>query len=214
MNGVNRFAIAILMMLSGYWTVVAQQQMTAPDKKNAVLVSGGALVLQKGYSPTCIAEFRPVADLFYHRMLGTKWGIGVGYAYSEFDPVFCFVKLNDRTYSTKFDCLQQNHSCLIAPDYSLDFNYFNVNPYVAMGRCWTKFTFGHNNNRTDKQTCFMLSPGIRLGYNMGSWMAFASYHFDYCFIYTYYYPYITTADGDVDFNRGHHSFNFGVGYKF
>ena len=200
-------------MLSGLLGVHGQQA-PAPDKKNAVLVSGGGLVLQKGYAPTYVAEFHPAANVLYHRMLCGNFGIGVGYEYNEFDPICCFVLCGSRTYSTKFDCLQQNHSCMIAPDYSFDFHHFSFIPYVAMGMSWSKFTFDNNNNRTDRQTCFILSPGIRTGYNMGSWMVFASYHFDYYFISNFNYPYVTTMDGNVVLNKGHHSLNLGVGYNF
>ena len=214
MNGVNRFAIAILMMLSGYWTVVAQQQASDPDKKNAVLVSGGAfMVSQKGLAPERVAEFRPAMDVFYHRMLWNRFGIGVGYAYSESDPNYWHVIHPDDVNNVKIDCIQQSHSCFIASDYSLNFNRFYVNPYVAMGVCWTKFTINRGEDKTDRQTCFILSPGIRMGYNIDNWLLFASYHFDYCFSQTYF-PYIIIAQGVVTHCRGHHCLNLGVGYLF
>lgn len=202
------------MLMLTFVNTKAQQQSSAPEKKNAVLVSGGALVISQNRYAERLTEFRPAADVLYHRMLGNNWGIGLGYGYSEFDPICCFVKLNSRTYSTKFDCVQQNNICQIAPDFSLCLNGFNLTPYLAMGICWTKLTFDHNDNRTDWQTCFVLSPGIRMGYNTRCWAFFASWHFDYCFSSMYNYPYITTMDGTIEYTRGHHSLNLGVGYTF
>ena len=214
MNGVNRFAIAILMMLSGYWTVVAQQQVSNPDKKNAVLLSGGAfMVSQKGLAPERVAEFRPAADLSYHRMLGEKWGIGVGYAYSESNPNYCHVDRPKDSFFYRYDCTQWNHSCLIAPDYYLNFNRFMVIPYVAMGITLTKITFFLYDVRTVKQTCLMLSPGIRVGYHLGHCMPFASYHLDYC-LSSIDFPYITMDSGYKSYSHGHHCLKLGIGYLF
>lgn len=192
--------------------------------KNAVYVSVGAfMVSQKNYyyKPP-IAEVRPAVSVQYNRVLWRGLGISAGYAFKRANP-------NARGIEgTKIDCTEQTHAILVAPNYRFDIKQFNITPYFAMGVCFANFRFPiliygthpprYYNYITKSQSCFMISPGIRFGYDIKRWNIFLSYSYDY-FRYdkgVIDHPLNFYVIGGWNFPKsfGHHCFNIGAGIKF
>lgn len=201
--------VCILTFLS--MKIMAQQV----EYRNAVFASVGAMMISQnnGFAP--IIEFRPSVDVYYNRFLWKGLGVSVGCAFKRANP-------NARTTcGDKIACVEQNQSILIAPNYCFRYVRFNVAPYLAMGVCFASFKFsqpnlggGINYYETESQSCFMVSPGVRAGYDLGKCMFFALYNYDYYRCAIGELPFPVLAIWNFPYGFGHHCLKMGVGFNF
>ena len=183
--------------------------------RNAIYASVGAMMISQnnGFAP--IIEFRPSVDVYYNRFLWKGLSVSVGYAFKRANP-------NARTTcGDKIACIEQNQSILIAPNYCFRYGQFNVTPYLAMGVCFASFKFprpdlggGINDYETETQSCFMVSPGVRAGYDIGNCTFFVSYNYDYYRCNIGKLPFHVFAIWNFPYSFGHHCLKMGVGFNF
>ena len=189
---------------------VEPRQSAAPEKKNSVLVSGGAFMVSQRRNAKPIAEFSPAVYVQYNRTIWKGLGISIGYAYKRDDP-------NARTINhEKIPSTEQTHSILFAPNYRFDIKKFNFTPEFAMGVCHANFKLAHvpQGKIKDETTTFIISPGFRLGYDIDKWDVFLSYHYDYYQHDVGEPQFMRTANWDFPKSFGHHCLLVGAGVKF
>lgn len=184
--------------------------------KNAVYVSVGAfMVSQKNYYKP-ITEVRPAVSVQYNRVLWKGLGISAGYAFKRANPNAHYITGESIT------CTEQTNAILITPNYYFEIKNFNITPFFSMGVCFTNFIFPvrvspeeeiYRNVRSKIYPCFMISPGIRIGYDISRWNIFISYNFDY-YRGDFEPPFSVLATWTFPKNFGHHCFNIGAGIKF
>jgi len=184
------------------------------ESRNAIYASVGAMMISQSHGFTPIVEFGPSVDIYYNRFLWKDFGVSFGYAFKRCNP-------NARTISgDKIACVEQDQSILIAPNYCFRFGRFNLAPYFAMGVCFANFKFTQpdyggktNDYKTKIQSCFMVSPGVRVGYDVGKCAFFASYNYDYYRCDIGELPFHVVAIWSFPNSFGHHCLKVGVGFN-
>lgn len=205
-------ALLIVCLLS----ILSMKGMTQHiECRNAIYASIGAMMISQnnGFAP--IIEFRPSVDVYYNRFLWKGLGVSVGYAFKRCNP-------NARTTcGDKIECVEQNQSVMIAPNYCFRFGQFNLTPYFAMGVCFANFRFPRpdfggetNDYKTKNQSCFMISPGVRVGYDIGKCTFFVSYNYDYYRCVIDELPFNVLAIWSFPNSFGHHCLKVGSGIYF
>ncbi|MBO4739950.1 MAG: hypothetical protein J5606_10390 [Bacteroidales bacterium] len=183
-------------------------------------VSGGAFMVSQKNQFKPLAEFRPSIQIQYNRILWKGLGISAGYAFKRANP-------NEKEYiDTKTATIEETHAIIVAPNYRFEITNFNITPYFAMGVCFANFTFlkqAYNVDtrlyyyyKTKTYTCFMISQGIRLGYDINRWTIFMSYNYDYYRCKVKEPPFHFNRVGIWYFPEGlgHHCWHIGAGIKF
>ncbi len=216
----KKFILVILMFILTLSIGICQDK---KQEKNAVYLSVGAFMISQKNEPfKPKTEIRPAINIQYNRILWKGLGVGIGYAFKKANP-----NAGVDTY------IEQTHAILLTPNYRFDIKQFNITPYFAFGICFANFTFPlgpffHQSNtesytyyyyfKTKTHPRFMISPGIRFGYDINNWTIFISYNYDYyrCKINEPPCPFpihrITYWYFPESF--GHHCFHIGTGIKF
>lgn len=180
------------------------------EKHNNVvyLGLGSYMISQNKADP--INEFSPTVDVVYNRFLDDGFMVGAGYYFKNINHYIYELNGNDN-----IPCTEGNHSLMLSLGYKFNISAFNITPYIAAGVGFARYKLSEDYDfyKTKYDTFLMLSPGVRLGYEISRWMVFASYNFNY---------YKTNTKFDLDFafelilpnKQEYHSFNIGLGYMF
>lgn len=204
--------VFLILCLLFLWSKSGMSQQN--ESRNAIYASVGAMMVSQSHGFAPIVEFGPSVDIYYNRFLWKDFGVSVGYAFKRCNP-------NARTIcGDKIACVEQDQSILIAPNYCFRFGRFNMAPYFAMGVCFANCKFPQpdyggkaNDYKTKIQSCFMVSPGVRAGYDVGKCTFFASYNYDYYRCDIGELPFHVVAIWSFPNSFGHHCLKVGVGFN-
>lgn len=205
----------ILMIVFVLLLVISGKAQKTKHTNNAVYVGVGAFMIsQKNYYKP-ITEFRPSIYVQYNRVLWKGLGIGGSYAFKRANPNAHAIDGNTIT------CTEQTHAIHISPNYRFDIKRFNITHYLGIGVCFANFIFprslsieSNDYYITQTYSCFMISPGIRLGYDIKNWNVFLSYNYDYFHCDIGGAPFLVIGTWNFPKNFGHHCLHIGVGIKF
>ena len=193
--------VALLLSLASN----AQQE----KRNNAVFLGFGSYTITQDKSYP-IKDLSPTIDVVYNRFLDDGFMVGAGYYFKNINHYIYELNGNDN-----IPCTEGNHSLMLSLGYKFNISAFNITPYIAAGVGFARYKLSEDYDfyKTKYDTFLMLSPGVRLGYEISRWMVFASYNFNY-------YKTNTKVDLDSAFElilpnkQEYHSFNIGLGYMF
>lgn len=178
------------------------------EHNNAVFLGFGSFTIT--HDKSSIKDFNPTIDMVYNRFLDDGFMVGAGYYFKNINHYIYELNGND-----DIPCTEENNSLMLSLGYKFNISAFNITPYIAAGVGFARYQLSedYDSYKTKYDTFLMLSPGVRLGYEISRWMVFASYNFNY-------YKLHTKVDLDSAFElilpdkQEYHSFNIGLGYMF
>lgn len=193
--------VALLLSLASN----AQQE----KRNNAVFLGFGSCTITQDKSYP-IKDLSPTIDVVYNRFLDDGFMVGAGYYFKNINHYIYELNGNDN-----IPCTEENHSLMLSWGYKFNISAFNITPYIAAGVGFARYKLSedYDSYKTKYDTFFMLSPGVRLGYEISRWMIFTSYNFNY-------YKCHPKVDLDsafeliLPYKQEYHSFNIGLGYMF
>lgn len=176
---------------------------------NVVYIGLGSYTITQDKSYQ-IKDFSPTIDLVYNRFLDDGFMVGAGYYFKNINHYIYELNGIDN-----IPCTEENHSLMLSLGYKFNISAFNITPYIAAGVGFARYKLSedYDSYKTKYDTFFMLSPGVRLGYEISRWMIFTSYNFNY-------YKCHPKVDLDsafeliLPYKQEYHSFNIGLGYMF
>lgn len=180
---------------------------------NDILICGGSLMISSKYVDKRTIKIIPNVELWYNRLFFKGFGWGIAYSFKTADP-------NARlTTGDKIYCYVHENSVFSGPFYNFNIKAFRISPFFNIGVCFSKFVFPVDTepfSTYSTKTCtnFLISPGIRFGYELDRWLIFLLYNFNYykCQVETPPYSTIATWSFPNAFSR--HCLKIGFGFSF